>query len=100
MEAGQIAKEAAFKLPLGAPEGAGECVMLQKLNENIAECLARAADAQRRAEEATNATAKCEAADMADRWRRLAESYQFVDRIECFLNTKPIGRMRPKQSRE
>jgi len=70
--------------------------MLQKLSENIAECLAHAAKAERRADEATDSTIKREAADMADRWRRLAESYQFVERVNRFLdNTKTVGSSLP-----
>ena len=77
--------------------------MLQRLSEHVAECLAHARVAERRATEATDATSKREYADMASRWRRLAESYQFVERVDSFLNnTKTIGSMsrgepRPRQ---
>ena len=71
--------------------------MLQKLSDNIAGCLAHAAEMQRRADEATDARTKQEFADMADRWCRLAESYQFVERIGHFLDTtKAIGSIRSK----
>jgi hypothetical protein len=68
--------------------------VLQKLSDNSAECLVHAAEAQVRADQATDPAAKRENADTADRWRRLAESYQFVERISAFLdNTKAIGSM-------
>ena len=68
--------------------------MLQKLSENITECLAHAVESQRRSDEAMDPATKHEFADMAARWRRLAESYQFVERIDRFLNgTKAVGRL-------
>jgi len=71
--------------------------MLQKLTDNIAECVSHAVEAQRRADEAADSASKREFADMADRWRRLADSYQFVERINHFLdNTKAIGSMPSK----
>ena len=71
--------------------------MLQKLSDNIAECLSHAVEAQRRADEAADAATKQEFAEMADRWRRLADSYQFVERINHFLDsTKAIGSMPSK----
>jgi len=68
--------------------------MLQKLSDNIAGCISLT---QRRAHAAAEPATKREHADMADRWRRLAESHQFVERIERFLdNTKTIGSMPAK----
>jgi hypothetical protein len=61
--------------------------MLQKLSDNIAECMSHAVEAQRRAAEAADLATKRENADMAHRWLRLAESYQFVERIERFLGS-------------
>ena len=61
--------------------------MLEKLSDNSAECVAHAVEAQRRADAAGDPASKREHSDMADRWRRLAESYQFVERIERFLGT-------------
>jgi hypothetical protein len=66
--------------------------MIQSLGENIAECLAHAARAQRLSDEATDPAAKQEYADTARRWRGLAESYRFVERVEHFLaDIEPIG---------
>ena len=66
--------------------------MLNKLTDNIIECLTHAAEAQARADQATDLADKLEHAKMATRWRRLAESYQFVERITAYLdNIKTIG---------
>lgn len=87
-------REQHFKLPGKRSGTRVGSVMLQKLSDNIAECLARAADAQVRADEASDSATKRENARMAESWRRLAESYQFVERINDFLdNTKTIGSM-------
>ena len=68
--------------------------MLQKLSDHIAECVSHAVAAQHRADAAIDPTSKREFADMADRWRRLADSYQFVERINHFLDhTKAIRGM-------
>ena len=87
-------KKQQFKLPLTALGRRG-CVMLQKLSENIADCVSHAVAAQRRADAAADAASKREYADMADRWRRLAESYQFVERIEGFRGAARIARGMP-----
>jgi hypothetical protein len=68
--------------------------MLQKLSDHVAECASHAVEAQRRADEVIDPATKREFADMADRWRRLADSYQFVERISRFLdNTRVVGSM-------
>ena len=61
--------------------------MLQALNPNVAECLARAKEAERRAAECRDPTAKADFASIAVRWVRLAESYQFIERVEQFIKT-------------
>ena len=66
--------------------------MLQRLNDRAIECLARAAEMEERAYESLNAQARADFFDMARRWRKLAESYQFVERIEDFLDAQ--GRKR------
>lgn len=60
--------------------------MLQTLSEHIAECFARADHAQRRADETRDPAIKANFDDIARRWIRLAESYQFVERVDRFLN--------------
>ena len=59
--------------------------MLQALNVHVADCLARAAEAQRRTVECLDPTAKADFMAIAARWVRLAESYQFIERVELFL---------------
>jgi len=59
--------------------------VLERLNDRAIECLARAAAMDERAQESVNPQTKADLFDMARRWRKLAESYQFVERIEDFL---------------
>jgi hypothetical protein len=59
--------------------------MLQKFNDRIADCLARATDAERRAAEATNEAVRIDHERMAKHWRHLASSYQFAENPENFL---------------
>jgi len=92
----KIHKKQQFKLPLTALGRRG-CVMLQKLSDNIADCVSHAVEAQRRADAAADLESRREYADMAGKWRRLAESYQFVERIERFLDTaKTTAGVAPK----
>jgi hypothetical protein len=60
----------------------------QKLSENIADCIAHAVEAQGRANESMDPATKREFAASANRWRRLAESYQFLERIGSSYNAK------------
>jgi len=72
--------------------------MLQNESENIAECLRHAATAQRLSDKAADPAAKRDYADIAGRWRGLAESYQFAEQVERFLaDTEPIGSVPPAQ---
>jgi hypothetical protein len=68
------------------------CIMIQYLTEESVECLEHAAKAQQRADEASDPRTKREFADMARRWRRLAEGYQFVERVDDFLDNKAMFR--------
>ena len=65
--------------------------MLQALNADVAECLARAKQAERRADECRDPTAKADFTAIAARWVRLAESYQVIERVEQFLKTTKRG---------
>jgi hypothetical protein len=84
-------REQQFKLPQSALKRMG-CLMIQKLIENSVECFAHATEAQRRSDMATDPASKREFDDMAGRWRRLAESYQFVERVDDFLDNKVMFR--------
>jgi hypothetical protein len=59
--------------------------VLQKLGDHIANCLARADDAERRGADASDSRTKAESERMAKAWRHLARSYQFVESLERFL---------------
>ena len=59
--------------------------MLQKLSDHVTDCIVRAAEAERRAREATDSQLRTDLFDIAKRWRSLAESYQFVESLDQFL---------------
>lgn len=60
--------------------------MLLKLGAHISNCLERAASADHRAVESTNSTTRSDNALLAQSWRHLARSYQFVESLERFLS--------------
>jgi hypothetical protein len=59
--------------------------MLVRLAEHIAACLERAAKAEKAALEASDPVARRDHEVMANAWRHLAESYQFVEGVERFV---------------
>jgi hypothetical protein len=59
--------------------------MLHKLSDHVTECIARAADTERCASEATDSQLREGLFDVAKRWRHLAESYQFVESLDRFI---------------
>jgi hypothetical protein len=59
--------------------------MVLKLSDHVTECIARAADTERRAREATDSQLRQDLLDIAKRWRHLAESYQFVESLDRFI---------------
>ena len=59
--------------------------MLQKLGDHIANCLTQAADAAQRAVEAPAEALRIDHERIAQTWRHLANSYQLVHSLECFL---------------
>jgi hypothetical protein len=59
--------------------------MLQKVSDHVAICLARAAEADRHAAEASHEALRVDNERKAKTWRRLADSYEFVARLERFL---------------
>jgi hypothetical protein len=70
--------------------------VLQNLNEAVRECLQCASECRRVAESASDARIRSDFLDMERRWLKLAESYQFAERISCWIATvrrgKPGGR--------
>jgi hypothetical protein len=59
--------------------------MLQKLSEHIADALERAAAAEQRARDAVEPEYRLDNERMAESWRLLARSLQFVESLEKFL---------------
>jgi hypothetical protein len=58
--------------------------MLQKLSEQAADCHRRAQEARRKADLAADRTVRQDYLDLERRWLKLAESYQFTQRISDF----------------
>jgi hypothetical protein len=69
-----------------------DCVVLQRLDEHIANSLEGAAAAERRAADATDPESRLENARAALSWRLLASSFQFVESFESFLIDSRKGR--------
>jgi hypothetical protein len=59
--------------------------MLQKPSPLASDCLRRAADCEIKAENAVDAEVKRNFTFLADQWRRLADSYEYLERSETFL---------------
>jgi hypothetical protein len=59
--------------------------MLQNLSEEIRECQRRAEECRRLAEGARTESGKADYLDMEQRWRSLARSYEFADRLSNFV---------------
>src|SRR5262245_36712705 len=63
----------------------GGGAMLQKLSEEIRECLRHAEECRRRAKTALNASATRDNLEMEQRWLALARSYEFTERLSTFV---------------
>ena len=59
--------------------------MLQKLSDHIAAAVARAAEAEELARQETDEAAKARHLQMAEAWRHVAGSFEFVIKLEEFL---------------
>ena len=66
--------------------------MLLKLSGHISNCLERAANAEHRALEATDSANRSDNELLAESWRHLARSYQFVESLERFLSETARGK--------
>ena len=60
--------------------------MLLKLDVHISKCLELATAAEQRAKEATDTAIRSDNEMLAQSWRLLARSYQFVESLERFLS--------------
>jgi hypothetical protein len=72
-----------------------ETAMLQKLSEEIRECLRRAEECKRLSKTALTPSAIKDYLDMEQRWLNLARSYEFAERLSDF--TKPLERNHPQK---
>jgi hypothetical protein len=79
-----------------------DCVVLQRLGEHIAEALENAVAAEQRARDATDPQYKLDNERMAESWRKLARSFQFVESLEKFLidSQRNRGLLPPKAPNE
>jgi hypothetical protein len=59
--------------------------MLRKLSPLVSDCLRRASDCETKAASAADAEVRKNFAFLADQWRRLADSYQYLERSKTFL---------------
>ena len=59
--------------------------MLQKLSDEIGDCLARAAEARRRADAARDPQVQTEYLQQEESWKRLAQCYRFAESLDRFL---------------
>ena len=59
--------------------------VLQDLSEPVRECLRKAEECRRVAESAADERTRSDFLDMERRWLKLAESYQFADRISGWI---------------
>lgn len=60
--------------------------MLLKLGGHISNCLERAANAEHRALQSTDSATRSDNELLAQSWRHLARSYQFVESLDRFLS--------------
>ena len=60
--------------------------MLQKVSEQVAECLRQAAEADARAEVTDDGKNKTDYQRIADTWRTLARSYEFQGSLGRFVS--------------
>ena len=66
--------------------------MLTNLSQDVTDCLQHAAECDMQAVRTNDPAAKKDFLDLAARWRRLAESYQYTERLTGFLgNRKAAG---------
>lgn len=67
-------------------KGTGEEAVLLKLSTHISSCLERAATAEKRALQSTDSVNRSDNELLAQSWRHLARSYQFVESLGRFLS--------------
>jgi hypothetical protein len=60
--------------------------MLVRSSPDVAECLQHAADCELQAARARDPDAKQSFLDLAARWRRIAETCEYIERVDQFLS--------------
>jgi hypothetical protein len=71
---------------LRSPQGlCGERDVLRKLSPMASDCLRRAPDCEVKAENAADSEVKKNFSFLADQWRRLADSCEYLERSQSFL---------------
>jgi hypothetical protein len=69
--------------------------MLKPLSQGHRDCLKRAAESRARAESTSDKQTKRMFLDMEQKWLRLAQSYEYVERLQKFLDSRqPVPRNR------
>jgi hypothetical protein len=59
--------------------------VLSKLSDDAADCLQHAAACELQAERAIDPGAKQSFIDLAARWRRVAETFDYIERVDRYL---------------
>lgn len=59
--------------------------MLVKPSTDALECLQHAGECELQAERSSDPTAKQSFLDLAQRWRRIAETMEYIERVDRFL---------------
>ena len=62
--------------------------MLTKPSVDVTECLQHIAECELQAQRATDPAAKAAYLDLAARWRRIAETFDYIERVDRFLGPK------------
>jgi hypothetical protein len=70
--------------------------MLQRLNSTAARCYVQAAECERLASLAVDAEVKASYLRIANRWRSIAEHYEYIERTDRFLELPRPTRPRPR----
>jgi hypothetical protein len=59
--------------------------MLTKLSDDAVGCLQHAADCERQAQLSRHPLTEQSFLDLANRWRRIAETFEFIEGVDRFL---------------
>jgi hypothetical protein len=60
--------------------------MLHKPSADAADCLRRASECELEAERASDPTARQNFLDVAARWRRIAETFEYLERVDRLIS--------------